>query len=75
MVFDDLKRDKINVRFSLGGEVVSHIEQILNKLAYIAKTVVSAQDTVAIVMCRLYEGLESVYSLQSCLYLPPVDAI
>ena len=37
-----------------------HTEQILNKVAYIAKTVVSAQDTVAIVMCRLYEGLESV---------------
>ena len=58
---DDLKRDKINVQFGLSVEVVSHIEQILNKVAYITKTMmVSAQDTVAIVMCRLYEGLESV---------------
>ena len=43
MVIDDLQRDKINVQFSFSVEVVSHIEQILNKVAYIAKTVVSTQ--------------------------------
>ena len=54
-----MKGDKCAV-LSYSVRVVSHIEQILNKVAYIVKTVVSAQDTVAIVMCRLYEGLESV---------------